>query len=121
MNGISRIYSAESFNVVLTLPSTKVISLLLLTASLAIVFSSSTSAQHTHPGQVVYQQRCAVCHANPADSRAPSFSKLQEMNAQALRFALTRGVMKASSSNIPEQELIQLIEFIADNTIVKSK
>lgn len=116
MKGRSTTCGTTLFSLRSTGRRTSILSYSFLTALLMLISANKAFSQGTHPGLAVYQQRCAVCHANPGDSRAPSFSSLQKMSAQTLRFALTKGVMQAQSSNIPTQQLNQVIEFLAKKT-----
>jgi polyvinyl alcohol dehydrogenase (cytochrome) len=67
-------------------------------------------------GKAVYDQYCAACHNNPAETRAPSIDNLRSMSAQTLRFALTEGVMQAQGSAVSADKLSQLIDYLAAET-----
>lgn len=77
----------------------------------AICLAGSALAQDA--GKAVYDQYCAACHNNPAETRAPSIDNLRSMSAQTLRFALTEGVMRAQGSAVPADKLSQLINYLA--------
>lgn len=66
-----------------------------------------------HPGAAVYGQYCAACHDQPEATRAPDLSALQQLNADALRLALTRGVMQQQAKDIPRRQLYMLIDYLA--------
>lgn len=67
-------------------------------------------------GKVLYDQYCAACHNNPADTRAVSLENLKTMSAQSIRFALTEGVMQAQGSMVPADKLNILIDYLAAPT-----
>lgn len=87
-----------------------------LLMSVFLAFSSKPIAQESDPGQMVYQQHCAVCHNSPESTRAPALSALQLMSAQSLRYTLTNGVMQQQAVNLKSQELNDLVDYLAVKT-----
>ncbi|MFM1896801.1 MAG: hypothetical protein RLZZ385_1875 [Pseudomonadota bacterium] len=67
-----------------------------------------------HPGRPVYEQNCATCHGNPEFPRAHAFATLRMMNATALNYALTEGLMAAQGSALTEQQREQVVAYLAD-------
>ena len=65
----------------------------------------------TNPQQTVFEQRCAVCHDNPA-TRAPSRSSLAAMSPDFIVAALTDGIMKVQGSSLSAPQRIALAEFL---------
>jgi polyvinyl alcohol dehydrogenase (cytochrome) len=63
----------------------------LLTVQVGAALAAAPAADH--PGAAVYQQFCAGCHDQPETTRAPGKRLLEQMNGEALRLSLTRGVM----------------------------
>lgn len=74
--------------------------------------NAQTAQQVPHPGQAVYRLRCATCHDNPEQSRAPAKSTLSAMSFQTLTFALTQGKMQAQAAGMSEEERGQLINYL---------
>lgn len=67
-----------------------------------------------HPGAAIYQQNCAVCHDNPTDTRAPSFTALQQLDSTTLRESLSpNGLMATQGSVLTRGDRLELIEYLA--------
>ena len=90
----------------------------LLTGLICLFSASIVLAQNAgdpnHPGRAVYEQNCATCHGNPEVPRAHAFAVLRMMNAEALGFALTEGLMSAQGSTLSSEETSQLIGYLAN-------
>lgn len=82
-----------------------------LTLALATVCVSASAM--ANEGKAIYDQFCAACHNNPAETRAVSLENLKTMSAQSIRFALTEGVMQAQGSMVPAGKLDTLIDYLA--------
>lgn len=81
---------------------------------LALTLAASTGlAQDSHPGTALFQQHCAACHNDPANTRAPALDALQLMSAQSLRYSLTNGVMQQQGSLLEPEQLNQVIDYLA--------
>ena len=70
------------------------------------------SAQMPHPGAAIYRLRCATCHENPEETKAPSRATLSAMSYQVLSFALTQGKMQAQAAGLSEEDRGQLINYL---------
>ena len=77
-----------------------------------------THAQQVAPSpqQAVFEQRCAVCHDNPA-TRAPGRSSLGAMSPEFVVSALTDGIMKAQGSEITPPQRTALAEYLTGKKI----
>ena len=81
-----------------------------LSAQLATAQSDQKSApDKTLPGRQIYEQSCAMCHENPADSRAASFEALTAMKADRLRAALGEGGLMAPMAAALSAEDVNLL------------
>jgi len=88
-----------------------------MAASAALAVATSLKAAETtdtlpHPGQAVYRLRCAACHDNPEETKAPARTTLAAMSYQVLSYALTQGKMQAQAAGLTEEERGQLINFL---------
>ena len=72
----------------------------------------------THPGNQLYQDNCATCHAVAA-TKAPIFNWLEMMSPAKLHHALTEGLMKSQAAHLSDQERLQIVEYIARQNIEK--
>ena len=70
------------------------------------------AAVEVHPGEAVYKQSCAMCHDNPAGTRAPTKDTLKQMSLQFLNYALTEGKMKAQASGLSGEQRAQVINYL---------
>ncbi|MEQ8858911.1 MAG: PQQ-binding-like beta-propeller repeat protein [Pseudomonadales bacterium] len=87
-----------------------------LTVLLALpagVARAAETAAPVHPGAAVYQTHCAACHDQPEAIRTPGLDALRRLNADALRLALSEGVMQQQARGIPRRELFELIDYLA--------
>jgi len=87
-----------------------------LAAGALWAFGSTLQAQTEntlpHPGQAVYRLRCAACHDNPEETKAPAKATLSAMSYQVLSFALTQGKMQAQAAGLSDEERGQLINYL---------
>lgn len=67
----------------------------------------------SHPGREVYEQFCATCHGNPEFPRAHAFETLRLMNADALSYSLTEGMMSAQGSALSDTQTTQVVSYLA--------
>lgn len=85
-------------------------------AGAALATATSLQAQTAdalpHPGQALYRLRCAACHDNPEETKAPARATLSAMSYQVLSFALTQGKMQAQAAGMSEEERGQLINYL---------
>lgn len=73
---------------------------------------AQSAGQMPHPGQATYRLRCAACHDNPAETKAPSRETLSRMSNQVISFAMTHGKMQAQAAGLSEEERNQLVSFL---------
>lgn len=66
----------------------------------------------THPGKAIYDRACAMCHANPAGTRAATFGQITGMSPADLRTVLTTGVMKPMAAGLSPDETTTLIAYL---------
>ncbi len=85
----------------------------LLCWSLVAGSAIASESDAMHPGAAVYRQYCATCHDNPAETRALPLENLQKLNASALRFALTEGIMQEQAKPVGRRALAALIDYLA--------
>ena len=70
-----------------------------------------------NPGQIVYQQHCADCHALADRQRSgPALATLQQMHPAQLQFALTRGTMREQAKHLTRVQLFHLLTYLAAPT-----
>ncbi|HKU15637.1 MAG TPA: PQQ-binding-like beta-propeller repeat protein [Steroidobacteraceae bacterium] len=84
-----------------------------LALACSVNFAAAQEQRAEHPGRAVYDQYCGACHNQPDATRAPALAALQQLSAQTLRFALTEGIMKQQGSAVPNEQLPQLIGYLA--------
>lgn len=78
----------------------------------AILPASVMAQTSDHPGSGVYASYCAGCH-DGGDPRAAALESLRSMNADALRFALTAGLMQAQGQALSEAQREDVIDYLA--------
>jgi polyvinyl alcohol dehydrogenase (cytochrome) len=66
----------------------------------------------THPGQQVYESFCAFCHEG-GDPRAATLATLRSMNADALHFTLSNGLMMAQAQSLTREQRDAVIDYLA--------
>jgi polyvinyl alcohol dehydrogenase (cytochrome) len=82
-------------------------------AAPAAAAAATESARPADPGQAVYEQQCAGCHALADQERSgPSLSSMRQMHPAQLQFALTRGKMREQASKLSRDELFQLVSWL---------
>src|SRR5271166_5874138 len=64
----------------------------------------------------VYEQKCGVCHNNPA-TRAPARASLHAMSPKFVVEALTNGIMKAQGAVLSTEQRVALAEFLTGQTL----
>jgi polyvinyl alcohol dehydrogenase (cytochrome) len=65
------------------------------------------------PGEQVFGQACAKCHAGPHPAnRAPSQQTLEQMTPEAIYAAVTAGVMAPAAKNLTDQQKRELAEYL---------
>jgi len=82
-------------------------------ATPAIAPAASGQTPPDHPGAGVYQKTCAVCHDNPAGTRAAALSAIKQMPAQRLRDVLgPQGIMGPMAASLSEGQKTDLIAWL---------
>ena len=79
----------------------------------ALIEAAAEDVAASGPGHDIYVARCAACHDNPEQARAPSFSALQSMGSAQIRFALTSGKMQAQAAGLERAELAALMTYLS--------
>jgi mono/diheme cytochrome c family protein len=83
-------------------------------ALLWLAGAAGAAPQHdtTHPGELVYQRSCAMCHDHGEALRAPTLATLKGMRYQQIYFALTVGKMQAQGRALSATERSELIDYL---------
>ncbi len=70
-----------------------------------------------HPGKILYEQNCGVCHNNPEATRSPALQTLQQMRYQMIDYALTQGKMQAQGAALSAAQRTTLLEFLVGRPV----
>ncbi|MBX3707206.1 MAG: PQQ-binding-like beta-propeller repeat protein [Pseudomonadales bacterium] len=70
-------------------------------------------ARAADTGATLYETRCAACHDQTGETRAPALTALRQMNHARLRYALTRGSMRVHADGLDRDALGALMAFLA--------
>ena len=65
----------------------------------------------THPGNLLYQENCAICH-NGTVEKAPATNWLEQLIPQALFRTMNEGIMREQSSHLSDEERTLIVEFL---------
>ena len=65
-----------------------------------------------HPGEVVYQEHCAICHENSMQTRAPDISTLNQYERTGIRSSLISGVMSAQGALLSSAEIEAVSDYL---------
>jgi polyvinyl alcohol dehydrogenase (cytochrome) len=83
-----------------------------------LVLSASFPACAADPGGAdIYKQRCAMCHENSAETRAPAPSALRRMSPENIVRSLESGLMKEHGSPMTAAQRRTVAEFLTGKTI----
>jgi polyvinyl alcohol dehydrogenase (cytochrome) len=63
-------------------------------------------------GEALYRDHCAACHEQAGATRAPALTGLKQMNHARVRYALTRGSMRAHAEALDRQQMDALLAYI---------
>ncbi len=66
--------------------------------------------------ETLYNQYCAVCHADPDDGRTPSRQALLGFNANSIHQSLTQGIMQPQAAALTDEQIIVLSEYLSNST-----
>lgn len=64
------------------------------------------------PGEAVYAQSCAVCHANPSGPRVPDLKTLMSLTPETVYKQLTVGVMVVPAQKLTDEQKRAVAEFL---------
>ncbi len=78
----------------------------------AVAAEHGAEAAAVHPGEAAYEQWCASCHDNGAETGAPSLAAIRTLNRATVKYALELGYMSQLATDVPKEELAQLIDWI---------
>ncbi|HEV2379988.1 MAG TPA: PQQ-binding-like beta-propeller repeat protein [Terriglobia bacterium] len=65
-------------------------------------------------GAIVFQQKCAMCHATNSQTRAPLLESLRQMSKGSILTALQTGEMQAQGAKLTRPEREEVAEYLAD-------
>jgi polyvinyl alcohol dehydrogenase (cytochrome) len=65
-------------------------------------------------GETIFRARCASCHTDPDNRRAPELRALARLNTAHIAFALTNGTMKVHAEGLGIGQIIDVAGFISD-------
>ncbi len=102
-----------------------IIGLILLTlgvASQALGESAEESAeestgQATRPGEILFQQNCAFCHNNSAQTKAPSTQSLALMTAQSIYRIQVEGAMQPNAAHLNDTDKQLIAEYLSGQAL----
>ena len=96
----------------------------LLLLILAVVSSCSDGApsgvevaevpNETPSAEVMFEERCAGCHSDPENKRAPELRSLARLNIAHIAFAMTNGTMKPHAEDLEITQIFEVADFISD-------
>ncbi len=72
------------------------------------------SALDALSGKEVFEERCAGCHTDPDNKRAPELRAMAQLNTAHIAFAMTNGTMKTQADGLKLEQVIEVAEFISD-------
>src|SRR5579859_6336683 len=65
-------------------------------------------------GAIVFQQKCAMCHASNSQTRAPLLESLRQMSRKSILTALQTGEMRTQGSKLTHSERVAVAEYLGD-------
>ena len=87
---------------------------LLLAAACAIALAANPD------GEAIYKQRCAMCHDQSSETRAPAPAALRHMAPEGVVKSLESGLMKQQGAALTVAERISVAEFLTAKRIGQS-
>ncbi|MEX0942757.1 MAG: PQQ-binding-like beta-propeller repeat protein [Pseudomonadales bacterium] len=81
-------------------------------AAMPVVNHAAEPAER-HPGSLIYEQYCGVCHNQPESARSPSLAALKQMTADQLKLVLTEGIMQEQAGILDRRQFAVLIDYLA--------
>ncbi len=67
-------------------------------------------------GEEIFEVRCAECHTDQGDARAPDIRMLAKLTPARIAFAMTNGTMKLQSEGLELGEMFDLVAYISEVT-----
>lgn len=80
---------------------------------MAVSSTTAAFAAENLDGDSLYNQYCAMCHADPQDGRTPRTDALRSYTANSVFDALTQGVMAAQGAPLSNEQKIALAEHLS--------
>ncbi len=78
-----------------------------------LLLTSSLARAQMLRGQILYEEKCAVCHSSGATgSRAPTRDTLREFTPERVLEAITNGVMKSQAEGLTDEQKRGIAEYI---------
>ena len=82
--------------------------------SILLVSCAHKPAAPPPDGAVLFQKRCATCHAANSQTRAPLIESLRQMSKNSILTALQTGEMRAQGAKLTRAEREALAGYLAD-------
>ena len=86
-------------------------------AGLFMLVMASSAAGQAADGAVLFENRCASCHAAGADARAPASEALRVLAPQAIIEALVNGAMRVQGARMSGAERRAVAEYLTGKSI----
>jgi polyvinyl alcohol dehydrogenase (cytochrome) len=83
-----------------------------LCAALGQAVAADTEGLPKAPGESVYDQQCAVCHAKPTGPRVPDLKALMALAPETIYTQMTTGVMVVQAQKLREGEKRAVAEYL---------
>lgn len=64
------------------------------------------------PGEAIYDQTCAACHANPTGPRIPDLKALMALSPETVYTQMTTGVMVVQAQKLTEEQKRAVAEYL---------
>jgi len=80
--------------------------------AVGLLLAYGSVAAAPHPGEVIYNTRCAACHGG-AVAEAPRLESLRLLTSAAIVKALETGVMKAQGASLSSAERRKVADYLA--------
>src|SRR5688572_9781254 len=74
--------------------------------------TASAQPAGTHPGEAVYQQRCATCHDNSEATKAPAREVMSRMSPGQITNALITGIMIPQAVGLTSKDVSDVSNYL---------
>src|SRR5215813_11643933 len=64
------------------------------------------------PGELVYEQTCAVCHSKPSGPRVPDMKALMALPPETIYTQMTAGVMVVPAQKLTDEQKRAVAEYL---------